>query len=125
MYNIILTGTLEDMTYFIVRNYCDCVLSQIPIPKDQIEIHAFGRTKVRKIAERHSFERGYHCVFHEPEWQSLGRSAGFRLIENLVVTCNALILFDSCKTPMLTYMEEQARDWCLDVYKFDKNNLKI
>lgn len=89
---VIIAGSREFNDYDLLKSYCSKMLSNL-IDKHQIIIVSGTAPGADRLGERFAKEFGFSLERYPADWNTFGRSAGYRRNQQMAEVANYLIAF--------------------------------
>jgi hypothetical protein len=86
MFRVIVAGSRDFTDYEMLKAHLDKLLMFISV-KDSIQIVCGGARGSDTLGERYAKERGYDIAYFEADWDTHGKSAGYK--RNVLMAENA------------------------------------
>jgi hypothetical protein len=86
---VIIAGSRDFNDYDRLRSYCDHVLQN----QTEVEIVSGAARGADQMGERYANEKGYPIKRFKPDWDRLGKSAGYVRNSDMAEYADALIAF--------------------------------
>ena len=92
MFKVIIAGGRDFNDYELLKEKCDYYLGFLD-PNVEIEIISGGARGADSLGERYANEKGYQLDVHKADWETYGKSAGYRRNAEMVTIASATICF--------------------------------
>jgi hypothetical protein len=92
-FKVIVAGSREFNDYNLLKSKLDYYLSRKVAEGDKIIIISGTANGADKMGERYAKEKGYYIEQHPADWNSFGKSAGYRRNLEMANVADALVAF--------------------------------
>lgn len=108
-FNVIIAGSRTFDDYVLLRTKCDRILSRVSCFKP-IRIISGGAKGADQLGERYARERFYEIKRFIPDWDGLGKKAGYVRNKEMAENANALIAFYDGESKGTRHMIDIAKE---------------
>lgn len=93
---VAIVGSRDFKDYGLLKDHLDSMLGNTP---GEVQIISGGARGADKFAERYAAERGYEGLIIEPDWDKLGKRAGYLRNESMAGLSTHVVAFWDGKSP--------------------------
>lgn len=105
---VIIAGGREFTDYAVLKNVCDHMLSNVK-DNSKLTIVSGGARGVDKMGERYAVEHGINLVVMNADWETHGKSAGYKRNQEMADVSTHLIAFWDGKSRGTKHMIDIAK----------------
>lgn len=105
---IIIAGGREFTNYALLKNVCDHMLSVVRTTSD-VTIVSGGARGVDKMGERYATEHGINLIVMNADWETHGKSAGYKRNQEMADVSTHLVAFWDGKSRGTKHMIDIAK----------------
>lgn len=105
---IIIAGGREFTNYALLKNVCDHMLSVVRTTSD-VTIVSGGARGVDKMGERYATEHGINLIVMNADWETHGKSAGYKRNQEMANVSTHLVAFWDGKSRGTKHMIDIAK----------------
>lgn len=106
MFKVIIAGSRNINNYAYIKNKMDAILKNV---EEDIEIVSGGARGVDLLGERYAKEKGYPVKQFIPDWDELGRGAGYIRNAEMADYSDACVVFWDRASKGSIHMYETAK----------------
>lgn len=122
--HIIIAGGREFTNYAILEKVCDHMLSDL-IKTTDITIVSGGARGADKLGYRYAIDRGFATLVKTPDWDTFGKSAGYKRNQEMADNATHLIAFWDGKSRGTKHMIDIAKRDGLKTHVVDFNGRSL
>jgi len=110
-FKVIVAGGREFLDYELVKNKLDSILKN----QSDIEIVSGKQRGADTLGENYAKEKGYKVESFPPDWDSYGKSAGYRRNKQMAEYADACVCFWDGKSKGTRNMIKLAKEYKLEL----------